>query len=231
MIDATNNEIESLVREVVKNVSSVPVQRTAPLRAIRKKISKTVSGFSPKSVLALSYSLMDRPEFVYHWFAFEMIENHPATLKSLRAKEIQRLGKGLDSWYSVDAFACCLSGKAWREKQISTALIHTWAGSKNFWYRRAALVSTVPLNNTARGGTGDTKRTLSVCEMLVHDREDMVVKALSWALRELSKKDPKAVQRFVSAHRPRLAPRVIREVNAKLSTGLKNPRRTATKIR
>jgi len=89
----------------------------------------------------------------------------------------------------------------------------------------------VPLNNTARGGTGDTKRTLSVCEMLVHDREDMVVKALSWALRELSKKDPKAVQRFVSAHRPRLAPRVIREVNAKLSTGLKNPRRTATKIR
>ncbi|HUS10646.1 MAG TPA: DNA alkylation repair protein, partial [Pyrinomonadaceae bacterium] len=64
-----------------------------------------------------------------------------------------------------------------------------WARSKNRWLRRTALVSTVPLNNKARGGRGDSERTLMICEMLLDDRDDMVIKALSWALRELSKRD------------------------------------------
>jgi 3-methyladenine DNA glycosylase AlkD len=46
----------------------------------------------------------------------------------------------------------------------------------------------------------------------VGDREDLVVKALSWALRELSKKHPEQVRRFIAEHRKALAARVIREV-------------------
>jgi 3-methyladenine DNA glycosylase AlkD len=52
----------------------------------------------------------------------------------------------------------------------------------------------------------------------------MVVKALSWALRELSKQDPGSVRQFLRQHNGRLAPRVVREVNSKLQTGLKNRR-------
>ena len=89
------------------------------------------------------------------------------------------------------------------------------------------MVSTVALNNKARGGDGDTGRTLMICKMLVADRDDMVVKALSWALRELSKRDPKSVRTFLREHDV-LAPRVVREVNSKLKTGLKNPRKQRT---
>jgi 3-methyladenine DNA glycosylase AlkD len=64
--------------------------------------------------------------------------------------------------------------------------------------------------------------------MLVHDRDDTVVKALSWVLRELSKRDPKAVEQFVRQHKNALAARVIREVGNKLRTGVKNPRRART---
>jgi 3-methyladenine DNA glycosylase AlkD len=53
----------------------------------------------------------------------------------------------------------------------------------------------------------------------------MVVKALSWALRELSKRDPDGVRQFVEQNREALAARVIREVGNKLSTGLKNPKK------
>jgi 3-methyladenine DNA glycosylase AlkD len=60
--------------------------------------------------------------------------------------------------------------------------------------------------------------------MLAHDRDDMVVKALSWALRALSAHDREAVQRFIEENRAALAPRVVREVANKLRTGLKNPR-------
>jgi 3-methyladenine DNA glycosylase AlkD len=135
------------------------------------------------------------------------------------------LGQGIDNWAAVDTFACYLSGPSWREGQVSDALIQCWARSQDRWWRRAAVVSTVALNNKARGGRGDTSRTLMICEMLHADYDDMVVKALSWALRELSKREPEAVRKFLRYHGNKLAPRVTREVNNKLKTGLKNPRK------
>ena len=81
------------------------------------------------------------------------------------------------------------------------------------------------LNVKVSGGTGDTERTLEVCRILVDDHDDMVVKALSWALRELVPHDPKAVREFLATYEERLAARVKREVRNKLTTGLKNPRR------
>jgi 3-methyladenine DNA glycosylase AlkD len=59
--------------------------------------------------------------------------------------------------------------------------------------------------------------------MLMADRDDMVVKALSWALRELVVHDAAAVHRFLATHDDVLAARVKREVRNKLETGLKNP--------
>jgi 3-methyladenine DNA glycosylase AlkD len=56
----------------------------------------------------------------------------------------------------------------------------------------------------------------------------MVVKALSWALRELSKRDPDSVRKFLKEHDGKLAPRVVRDVTSKLETGLKNPRKQRT---
>ena len=50
-----------------------------------------------------------------------------------------------------------------REGQVADALIQRWARSKDRWWRRAALVSTVALNIGARGGQGDPARTLMVC--------------------------------------------------------------------
>jgi 3-methyladenine DNA glycosylase AlkD len=52
----------------------------------------------------------------------------------------------------------------------------------------------------------------------------MVVKAMSWALRELVVHDPAAVRGFLQEHGSTLAPRVKREVGNKLLTGLKNPK-------
>lgn len=126
---------------------------------------------------------------------------------------------------AIDTFACCLSGPAWRERQVADEVIFRWVHSENRWWRRTALVSTVPLNTRARGGKGDTGRTLDVCRMLVRDRDDMVVKAMSWALRELVIWDAEAVQQFLEEYKEVLAARVMREVRNKLTTGLKNPRK------
>ena len=48
---------------------------------------------------------------------------------------------------------------------------------------------------------------------------------MSWALRELIPHDADAVRDFLKKHENVLAARVKREVNNKLTTGLKNPKR------
>jgi hypothetical protein len=134
------------------------------------------------------------------------------------------LGKGIDNWASVDTFATMVAGPAWREGRVTDAAVLRWAGSEDRWWRRTAIVVTVALNQKARGGRGDTPRTLMMCERLVADRDDMVVKGLSWALRALLERDRAAVEGFLDRHGDGVAPRVRREVGNKLRSGLKNPR-------
>jgi 3-methyladenine DNA glycosylase AlkD len=48
-----------------------------------------------------------------------------------------------------------------------------------------------------------------------------VIKAMSWALRELSRPDRGAVHDFLEEYQSQLAARVVREVQHKLMTGVK----------
>ncbi len=130
----------------------------------------------------------------------------------------------MSDWAAVDTFACYISGPAWREGRIADGRVHSWAQSKDRWWRRAALVSTVPLNVRSQGGTGDRRRTLAVCARLLDDRDEIVVKAMSWALRALAVPEARAVDAFIADHEDRIAALIKREVRNKLATGLKNPR-------
>jgi 3-methyladenine DNA glycosylase AlkD len=115
-----------------------------------------------------------------------------------------------------------LSGPMWARGSISIKMVLGWASSQDFWWRRVALVSTVLLSRS--GNANDILNVVTICTLLVADREDMVVKALSWALRELSKTHPEDASTFLAKHRNILAARVVREVTNKLTTGLKTPR-------
>jgi 3-methyladenine DNA glycosylase AlkD len=210
---------EALAAEIDRRIRALPHERVDPIRAVRREYSNRLRSAPAGRVLNLAFALVGRQR----WVAYELLYDHPGALDCLDADGAERLGEGMDSLGAVDTFACSVSGPAWRKGRIPDAVIHGWAASGDRWWRRAALVSTVPLNLRSRGGTGDTERTLDVCRMLVADRDDMVVKALSWALRALVTWDPGAVRAFLEAHDRELAARVRREVLNKLETGLKNP--------
>ena len=195
------------------------------IRAVRRKASARLADTPGPQVIQLAAHLIESTGGGNRFIAYELIYYHQGALEALGPAEITLLGQGIDSWGAVDCFGCFVSGPAWRQGQTPDSLIEEWARSEDRWWRRAALVSTVPLNSKARGGSGDPQRTLAVCKLLIADRDDMAVKALSWALRELSKRDPDAVRGFLDNHRSQLAPRVIREVESKLSTGRKIQKR------
>ena len=220
---------DALAAEIRAAIAALPSRRTPDVRALRREYTRRLKAAPARSVVQTALRLMEGPTFTERFVACELVLFHAAALASLGERDLQRFGRGLDRWESVDTFACYVSGPAWREGQVPDRLIERWARSRDRWWRRAALVSTVPLNNRARGARpkrGDAARTLAICSLLLADRDDMVVKAMSWALRELARRDPAAVRQFMQAHAGELAPRVRREVENKLTTGLKNPRKT-----
>ena len=218
-------EVEGIAADIDARLHALPSLKAESMRDVRREFSKRLAMISPQVMIGLALELLERPNFEYRFVAYELVCHHQAALRSLGERELEQLGYGIDSWEDVDTFACYLAGPAWREHQVPDTLIELWAHSEDRWWRRAALVSTVALNNKARGGRGDTARTLQVCRVLAGDRDEMVVKAMSWALRELSKRDLQAVHEFLAEQQSVLAARVVREVRNKLSTGLKNPRR------
>jgi 3-methyladenine DNA glycosylase AlkD len=214
---------KEVASEIDAKVRALPVQNAANVRAIRREYSQKLKQAEPAFVLDVARELLS--SYRYRGLPYELIRNHRAAFQSMGETELEEFGQGINSWWSVDSFARTLSGPAWLEGQVSDELIHRWVRSDDFWWRRAALVSTVALNVRSHGGMGDVARTLEVCSMLVSDREDMVVKALSWALRALVVHDSEAVSEFLNKYDDLLAARVKREVRNKLTTGLKNPKK------
>jgi 3-methyladenine DNA glycosylase AlkD len=212
---------KAVAAQMVEEIRALPVRNTPHVRGIRRRYSRELRSAPAGFVLDVGRELL--AAYGQRWLACELIRNHRAAFGQVGEAELEEFGRGIDSWGSVDSFARTLAGPAWLEGQVPDELIYRWARSEDRWWRRAALVSTVALNVRSKGGMGDVPRTLQVCDMLVGDHDDMVVKALSWALRELVAHDPQAVRAFLSAHQDTLAARVKREVGNKLTTGLKNP--------
>jgi 3-methyladenine DNA glycosylase AlkD len=232
----TRNALRSLRRESIParrafmkgyaptemKILGVPVPA---MRRVMKDVKRKLEAESANAVLAVGRGLVGTNVSEAGIVAYELVASRSDALERVGEREILRLGRGLDNWAAVDAFSVVLLGPAWRRRQIKDAFIVGWARSRDRWRRRAAVVATVALNQRSRGGEGDPKRTLRICELVARDQDDMVAKGLSWALRALSVRDPKAVRGFLKKHGDTLPARVRREVRSKLETGYKNPTR------
>lgn len=101
----------------------------------------------------------------------------------------------LDGWAVADTLAgvasrCLLAGP--RRLDI----VEAWVASPHLWTRRASLVFTLPWTKNDR----NPERMLGWAARLTPDREWFIQKAIGWWLRELSKRNPARVRRFLDEH-------------------------------
>jgi 3-methyladenine DNA glycosylase AlkD len=215
----------AIAAEVEARIRAHPGTSVAHYRRLRRELSRKLKEAPAPAVIGAACALSRDPRDWRRFVAYELVKHHPGAPALLDARILEKLARGMSDWAAVDCFSVYLSGPTWRRRGIADGVVHRWARSADRWWRRAALVSTVPLNSRAHGGAGDSRRTLRVCRLLEGDRDPMVSKAASWALRELAKRDPGSVRRFLAERSGALAPLVRREVRNKLETGLKNPGR------
>ena len=177
----------------------------------------------PAEAVAVALALVGLKNHDARQVAYEILGAIPSARDGLRVKQLEALSEGNDNWAAVDGFCSALSGPQYSAGVLAPAVLERWARSRDPWMRRAALatVATAFQRASLRGRSPVTP-SVRVCALLVDDRHDHVVKALSWALRNLTSRDRAVVERFVAEHEARLAARVKREVARKLTTGTKN---------
>ena len=226
MIDEMKFLADPARREAVKTMFPTSMEylglRTPDFRILIKEWWIEIRNWPPEKLLQFAKELVATRIFECNQLAFELLSKNRNALALLKLKDLEELGKNMDNWATTDCFSVMISGWAWRENQISDADVLNWLETGNLWWRRAAIVSTVALNLRSRGGKGDAARTLMICEKVITNREKLIVKALSWAIRELSKSDKPAVESFMNKYESKIAPLARREIFTKLQTGRKN---------
>src|SRR5262245_57580279 len=142
--DGDNASAEELASKIASRIRALPSRTVEPVRVVRREFSKQLASMPARFVIDVATRLLDQPG-VHRFVTYELVKHHRGAATIVRQKELERFGRGIDDWSAVDCFACYLSGPVWRERQVSDKLIHRWARSTDRWWRRAALVSTVPL--------------------------------------------------------------------------------------
>lgn len=229
MTGLSKAKINAIVAETVSEILDRARAGVPEARTIRKRLSARLKQDSAADVTAIGLGIASAPAMKparARWVGWELINAHKAAFASLDLAAIEALGAGNSSWDEVDGFGIDIFGPAWLRGQLTDDDVLAWARSQDLWKRRAALVGTVVLNTKTHGGHGDTRRTLMIADELLGDREDMVVKAMSWALRMLVNWDRPAVEAYLARHEDRLAPRAKRELRTKLRTGKKNAKKS-----
>jgi len=99
----------------------------------------------------------------------------------------------INNWDLVDLTAPKILGDYLFNKE--TSLLFTLAKSKNIWERRIAILSTFTFirNNKFLDA-------LSISELLLHDKHDLIHKAVGWMLREIGKRDQEIEEQFLKKH-------------------------------
>ena len=99
----------------------------------------------------------------------------------------------VNNWNLVDSSAPFISGPylLGRDRSVLRKLV----GSPVMWDRRIAVLSTFAFIRAR-----DLVETLSLCEMLLADDQDLMHKACGWMLRELGKRDEAALLGFIQSH-------------------------------
>jgi 3-methyladenine DNA glycosylase AlkD len=100
------------------------------------------------------------------------------------------------NWATTDAMCGALIGPLIVAHPELDVRLEAWSRHRNMWVRRASIVGLIP-----RARRGDSLELVyEIAKRLHADREDLIQKAVGWALREAGKTDPARLERYLRAN-------------------------------
>ena len=196
--------------------------RVPHLREIARAWQRAHDDVAREDLMALVEALWDGESREERLLVVYLLERYKRWIPDLTWAHFDRWRRGLDNWEVTDGLAQWVLGR-WLLADPDTRLAHLWdlIADEDMWSRRMALVASTWLNR-GREDLSFPDLTLGLIDRVKEEKDAMITKAVSWALRGMSKKHPHRVAAYLEENRDVLAGHVVREVNNKLHTGLKS---------
>ena len=141
------------------------------------------------------------PEREYQYFACGYLRRHIGVAGPGFIDVAERFITTKSWWDTVDALASRTVGPLVLAHPDLVVAMDRWIDHHDIWLARTALIHQLTFKNTT-----DVERLLRYCRRRAGDREFFIRKAIGWALRELTKTDPKVVHAFLAEMGDELSP-------------------------
>jgi 3-methyladenine DNA glycosylase AlkD len=118
-------------------------------------------------------------------------------LRQLKAGQI-------NNWDLIDVTGVRM-GRYLVDEKSALLTLKKLARSKNLWQRRMAVIFTFAFQKV-----GDPYPTLTMADLLLKDKHDLIHKAVGWALRELGKKDGPLLRNYLKVNADKMPRTMLR---------------------
>ena len=213
---------ERVVQKSVPSSLRVYGLRVWEIRKIIKAWRREHRDVSFPNLLALVEQLWERESREERMLALELLQHYPHIIPLLSWEQLDRWRQDIDNWELTDILGREVLGP-WVAAEPDGREERLWdlLQDEDVWSRRLGLVGAIGLNR-ARPGDPACTLTLAMVDEIKHEGEARITKAVSWALRELSKSHPDRVSVYLDENEGVLVRHVVRELRNKLETGRKD---------
>lgn len=189
----------------MKDVSPFIGVATPERRSLVKKIAKNLPVPTSDELAATTRKLWKLDEREFQYCANDLIGIHwKVADKNFLADHVEDLLISKSWWDTVDGLGS-VAVSPLTDKFGCEKLIARWNKSPNMWLNRAAIQ-----HQRGRKFETDVELILQYCDDHSDSKEFFIVKAIGWALRDISRINPRAVRKFLKDH-PDLGRVAVRE--------------------
>jgi 3-methyladenine DNA glycosylase AlkD len=198
-----------------KYLKSDRVHLGATVPQVRREVHsrlKATHWESPRAeLLELCRQLWARDIYELRSSAVEALGAMHSFLEADDLPLLQQMIREAGTWALVDPLSTDVAGRLVDRLGIQAEL-DSWITDKDFWVRRAAMLAWLrPL----RAG-GPLTTFFKYADRVLDEKEFFIRKAIGWVLRDVSRKRPEPVGKWVEAHVARMNGVTLREAVKKL---------------
>jgi 3-methyladenine DNA glycosylase AlkD len=159
-----------------------------------RKVAREFRGAPLAAALTLLRSPLHEERLLALALMVDLFERGDAAARgAIYAQYLKHTPRYVNNWDLVDMSARQIVGAYLDTRDRGT--LYELARSPHLWERRVAIIATFWF---IRKKSFDD--TLAIAAVLLHDREDLIHKAVGWMLREVGNRDRAAEERFLREH-------------------------------
>jgi 3-methyladenine DNA glycosylase AlkD len=178
------------------------------IRSTAKRFRREHPDFTRNELIALATSLWRTGFHDLHSLAIALLELYAERLELKDMAFLENLLRRSHTWDHVDWLSIRVVGALVERYPAAMRTLKRWSKDKNFWIRRASMLA---LHDPLRAGRGDFDLFARFASGMIEEKEFFIRKAIGWVLREVSKKRPEPVYRFLSKQIGQVSGLTLRE--------------------